>query len=271
MQRILLGETKLRVSRLCYGTEPFTFKKGPPGNKSQGDIDPQEGGRRLGEAFRLGVNFWDTSDDYGTHPHVANALRRLVRRKVVVADKTNAASKKEGWTALENSLKELDTEYIDLMFLHVVPPRKMRRTDSTGLPYVSYPLKDRKGALKALLEAKDTGQVKATALSTHDTRVLKEVLDEPEIDVVCTTLNKLGDFIEGGTVVEHLEAIRDLKDDGKGIYVIKVLSAGRLVYEAENAIKYALQFHDYIDAWNIGMYGLEDVKKNLSLFKEILG
>jgi aryl-alcohol dehydrogenase-like predicted oxidoreductase len=271
MQRIRLGETKLKVSRLCYGTEPFTFKKGPPGNKSQGDIDPKEGGRRLREALKLGVNFWDTSDDYGTHPHVANALERLVRRNVVVADKTNVASKKEGWTALENSLKELNTEYIDLMFLHIVPPRKMRRTDSMGLPYVSYPLKERKGALKAFLEAKDTGQVKATALSTHDTGVLKELLEEPEIDVVCTPLNKSGDFVEGGTVAEHLEAIQDLKDEGKGIYIVKVLSAGRLVSEAENAIKYALQFHDYIDAWNIGMYGIEDVKRNLSLFEEILG
>ena len=71
MQRIRLGQTKVDVSRLIYGTEPFNFKKGPDGDRTQGDKTPEEGGLILKQAMELGVNTWDTSDDYGTHPHVA--------------------------------------------------------------------------------------------------------------------------------------------------------------------------------------------------------
>jgi aryl-alcohol dehydrogenase-like predicted oxidoreductase len=270
MKKIRLGETKLHVSRLCYGTEPFTFKKGPPGEKTQGDISPDEGGNRLAKALRLGVNFWDTSDDYGTHPHVADALGKVRRREVVVADKTNAASLQEGWKAIENSLKALGTQFVDIMFLHIVPPFKAKRTDSQGVPYISYPLKDRMGALDAFLEAKDTDQVRATGLSTHSTKVLDQVLDVPEIDIICTTLNVEGHFIDEGNIQKHLDVLQKLKDEGKGVYVIKLLSAGKLRDKAESAIRYALQFHEFIDAWNIGMYGVEDVKANIKLFKEVL-
>lgn len=87
MQRVRLGETKLEVSRLCFGTEPFAIKKGPEGRKSQGDRTPVEGGEILRDALEMGVNFWDTSDDYGTRPHVAEGLKLVKRRDVVVADK----------------------------------------------------------------------------------------------------------------------------------------------------------------------------------------
>jgi aryl-alcohol dehydrogenase-like predicted oxidoreductase len=271
MRLVRLGETKIRVSRLCYGTEPFNLKKGPPGKKTQGDIEPLEGGRILAEALKHGVNFWDTSDDYGTHPHVFQGLRRVMRTEVVVADKTNAASKEDGWKAIEESLIDMGTDYMDIMFLHIVPPEKAHKYDPLGNPYISYPLKERMGALDAFLEAKDTDQIRATALSTHSTKVLREVLEEPEIDVVCTPLNMAGHYVEDGGLEERIDIIQELKDDGKGIYVIKVLSAGSLRDNAESAIRYALQFDELVDAWNIGMYSVEEVKANIRLFEEVLG
>jgi len=265
-----LGDTGLTVSRLCYGTEPFTFKKGPDGAKTQGDVPPQEGGRRLAEAYRLGVNFWDTSDDYGTHPHVAEGLRLVPRRSVVVADKTNAHTYEEGVQAVEHSLNDLDTEYVDVMFLHIVPPEPVERRDAAGRPYVSGPLSRRMGALNAFMDAKETGTVRATALSTHSTETLRQALEVPEIDVVCTTLNMAGAYIDDGTLEDRIDAIRDLHDDGRFLYVIKILDAGRLRDRAEEAIRYALQFHTFIDAWNIGMYDVGDVRRNLELLDDVL-
>ena len=265
-----LGDTGLTVSRLCYGTEPFTFKKGPEGAKTQGDVPPPEGGRRLAEAYRLGVNFWDTSDDYGTHPHVAEGLRLVPRREVVVADKSNAHTYDEGVKAVEHSLNDLGTEYVDIMFLHIVPPEPVERRDAAGRPYVSGPLSSRMGALNAFLDAKETGRVRATALSTHSTETLRQALIVPKIDVVCTTLNMAGAYMDDGTLEDRIEAIRDLHDAGRFVYAIKILDAGRLRAQAEEAIRYALQFHTFIDAWNIGMYDLRDVSKNLKLFGEVL-
>jgi len=266
-----IRDTGLTVSRLCYGTEPFTFKKGPEGAKTQGDVNPPEAGRRLAEAHKLGVNFWDTSDDYGTHPHVAEGLKLVPRSKVVVADKTNAHTYEKGLRALELSLSELGTEYVDIMFLHIVPPRPVERLDASDRPYVCGPLSSRTGALRAFLEAKETGQVRATALSTHSTETLRQVLGVPEIDVICAPLNVAGAYVDDGTQQDRLDALRALHDDGRFVYVIKILNAGRLRDRADEAIRYALQFHEFVDAWNIGMYDASDVRMNLKLLREALG
>lgn len=271
MKKIQLGDTGLKVSRLCYGTEPFTFKKGPPGRRTQGDKSSLEGGQILSEAAKLGVNFWDTSDDYGTHPHVAEGLKLVKRSDVVVADKSNAATREEGYKAVEASLSDLGTEYVDIMFLHIVPYEGVWRTNSQNESYYSASLDERKGALRGYIEAKDSGMIMATALSTHSTHVLRKVVDEPEIDVVCTTLNKAHNYIDDGSLPEHIAAINAVKDAGKAVYVIKVLSAGALRDKAEEAIRYALQFKDFIDAWNIGMYDVQDVRRNIAIFESVLG
>jgi aryl-alcohol dehydrogenase-like predicted oxidoreductase len=266
MQKIRLGQSKVEVSRLIYGTEPFNFKKGPDGNRTQGDKTSLEAAEILKGALRLGVNTWDTSDDYGTHPHVAEALNIVDRKRVVIADKSSALSEEDGWKALEYSQQSLGTEYVDIMFLHIVPPEPMDRNDAAGRPFHSGTLNERMGALKAWVEAKESGTVRATALSTHSTKVLKQVLDVPEIDVVCTTLNKMGAVMDDGTLEERLDAIRALKEDGRGVYVIKLLNAGRYRDRGDEVIEWCLQFNEFIDAWNIGMYSVAEVKHNIELF-----
>lgn len=270
MRYIELGQSKLKVSRLIYGTEPFNFKKGPDGDKKQGDKTPEEAAEILKSALGQGVNVWDTSDDYGTHPHVREGLTRVKRSDVIIADKSNALSEEEGWKALDYSHKSLGTEYVDIMFLHNVMRVGIDRVDSSGKPFRSGNLEESMGALKAWTEAKESGRVRATALSTHNTTVLRQVLDVPEIDIVCTTLNMTGAVIEDGTLTEHLDAIRALKEDGRGVYVIKLLHAGRLRDSAEDAIRWAYQFHEFVDAWNIGMYDMNDVYSNLAMMEEVL-
>ena len=243
---------------------------GPEGDKTQGDCPPEKAGEIFAKALELGVNFWDTSDNYGTHPHIAEGLRRVPRERVVIADKTNAFSLEEGREAIKQSLKDLGTSYLDIMFLHVVPPETVRRTDARGNPYFSKALPERRGALDAFLEAKDSGLIKTIALSTHSTKVLNQVNEYPEIDIVCTPLNKAGTHIDYGSIADRVEALKALHKAGKGIYVIKILDAGKLRDEAEAAIRYALQFQDFIDAWNIGMYDLTDVEKNIRLFNDLL-
>jgi aryl-alcohol dehydrogenase-like predicted oxidoreductase len=271
LRKIDLAGTGLKVSRLCFGTEPFTFKKGPSGKRTQGDKSSMEGGLILSEAVKLGVNFWDTSDDYGTHPHVAQGLKLVKRSEVVIADKTNALTREEALKAIELSLSDFGTDYVDIMFLHIVPFKGAWRQNSQNEPYYSGSLDERHGALKGFLEAKESGLIKAVALSTHSTKVLRNVVEEPAIDVVCTPLNKVQSHIDDGSLDDHVEAIKAVKDSGKAVYVIKVLSAGALRDDAERSIMYALRFKDFIDAWNIGMYDVEDVKRNISLFTGVLG
>ena len=88
--------------------------------------------------------------------------------------------------------------------------------------------------------------------------------------MVCTTLNLTGMVVEDGSLAEHLDAIRAVHDAGKGVYVIKLLHAGRLRERADEAIMWAFRHHEFIDAWNIGMYDTGDVARNLELLSEAL-
>jgi aryl-alcohol dehydrogenase-like predicted oxidoreductase len=270
VERVRLGGSDLVVSRLCYGTEPFAIKKGPDGMKGQGDLTPEQGGKVLRDALGMGVNFWDTSDDYGTHPHVSAGLSLVDRSDVVVADKSNALTFEEGERAVEFSLESLGTEYIDLLLLHNIPLKSVHRTDTSGKPYKSGNLEQRMGALRAWCAAKENCLVRAVGLTTHSTGILRQAVDVPEVEVVCTTLNLSGMVVDDGSLEEHLDAIRAVHDAGKGVYVIKILHAGRLRDRAEEAIRWVLQHHEFIDAWNIGMYDIGDVAQNLKLLGDVL-
>ena len=270
LKMVKLGGSELIVSRLCYGTEPFAIKKGPDGTKSQGDLTAEQGGAVLRDALGMGVNFWDTSDDYGTHPHVRVGLSLVDRGEVVVADKSNALTFEEGEKAVSFSLESLDTEYVDLLLLHNVPMKSAHRTNTSGKPYESGTMERRMGALRAWCEAKESGLVRAVGLTTHSTGVLLQAAEVPEVEVVCTTLNLTGRFVEDGSLEEHIDAIRAVHDAGKGVYVIKILHAGRIRDRAEEAIRWALQHHEFIDAWNIGMYDTGDVARNLNLLADAL-
>ena len=217
--------------------------------------------RKAREAFQRGAEFYGQAQ----YAKAAEAFREAYRlrpswRLFFNIGQCSAAAKEYGLAleAFESYLSEGGDE---------VPVEKR---DAAGRPYVSGPLSSRMGALKAFLDAKETGKVKATALSTHSTETLRHALEVPEIDVICATLNMAGAYVDDGTQEDRIDAIRDLHDAGKFVYVIKILHAGRLRAQAEEAIRYTLQFHEFIDAWNIGMYDIRDVRKNLKLFGEVL-
>ena len=64
------GKTGLKVSRLSVGTGTH----GWGGRSEQTDLGVDELASLLRLAYERGVNFWDTADQYGSHPHVARAL-----------------------------------------------------------------------------------------------------------------------------------------------------------------------------------------------------
>jgi len=250
---VKLGSTELKVSKLGFGTFDF----GAPSL----NISPEEGSRILIESYKLGVNFWDTSDDYGSHPHVASALKYLPRKEVVISTKTYAKSGEEAQRSLKSSLKELNTDYVDIFLLHFV---KSDHID--GCHQV----------LKELKEVKAAGIVKAIGLSTHSVAVVRKVAQFDELDVilaVCCKANqalikKFRKYIplENGSMEEMFQALKVAHNNGKGVVAMKVLGdqTPSLVRDYQVAIKAVAQL-DFVDAMVIGMRGLDEVKKNLKV------
>ena len=80
-------------------------------------------------AVDLGVNILDTAANYKTEELVGKAIKPLDRESLIIATKSSFQKDGAFFTAdqviasLENSLRELDTDYIDVFQLHAVPPK----------------------------------------------------------------------------------------------------------------------------------------------------
>lgn len=206
MEYLTYGKTGLEISRLCYGA-----------GRLQDTCKTIEAGAKLMlEAYNEGVTFWDTAEGYGTQPHLGEALSQINRDEIVIQTKTAVKDHDSAATSINKALKELKTDYIDVMLLHAVSSPDDLIT------------REREGAFDAFREAKAAGKIKVIGCSTHvyTGAVMDAVIDHPEIDVILTTANKEGKMLEGGSLDGHLEYIERAYNLGKGISIMKVIVAG---------------------------------------------
>ena len=84
MKKVYLGKTGLQVSQLAFGTGT----NGVGGRSDQSALGIKGLSNLLQEGFLSGINFWDTADAFGTHPHIANALKNIPREEIVILTKT---------------------------------------------------------------------------------------------------------------------------------------------------------------------------------------
>jgi aryl-alcohol dehydrogenase-like predicted oxidoreductase len=244
--RVTYGNTGLQVSRVNFGAGLI--------GRLKYHLSPSEGGKLLRGAYDLGVNFWDTADGYGTHPHVAEGLKGLDREGVVINSKTAAKDHDAAVGDVERFLREMGTEYVDTIMLH-------------GVETVEE-FERRRGALEGLLECKERGLARHVGLSTHISTgpIMDEVARNPALEVVLTLYNRDGLMLKGGTLDEHVRAIRRVYEAGKGVCLMKVLAQGELVNVAESAIRAALEF-PYAHAATLGFRDLHQVEFALRVLR----
>jgi aryl-alcohol dehydrogenase-like predicted oxidoreductase len=143
MEQHPLGRTGVSVSKLCLGAMMF----GDWGNKDQ-----DESIRIIHHALDAGINFIDTADVYSARESeviVGKALAGGKREHVVLATKVhfpmsddpNERGSSRRWiiTEVENSLRRLQTDWIDLYQIHrpdpntdIDDPRRAQRPRSPG-------------------------------------------------------------------------------------------------------------------------------------------
>ena len=241
--RVSLGRTGLEVSRLCVGTDYREFY----GNANLG-------GSLLKRSYELGVNFWDTADDYGAHPSIREAIKAIGRSNVVVVTKTYGREDGDVEESIERSLREMETSFIDVLLLHAVDSvEEFRR---------------RSGALRAGLRAKDEGLVRAVGLSTHSAQMTRACAAIPEIEVVLTVLNR-GGLRMSGKLSEMEGAARRAYEAGKGVYLMKVLARGKLADDVESALAYAWKL-PYVHSISVGMKSLDELEENVRIVNGLL-
>lgn len=153
MEYTTLGRTGLKVSVAglgCGGNSKVGQGKGQNDDQSVALI------RR---AMDLGVNFFDTARGYGTEGVLGEAIKTVPRDTVLISSKHHAGgvSAERLSAAIETSLRELRTDYIDIYHLHGVPPQEYDHALDVLAP--------------AMLRAREQGKIRflgITETSPHD-------------------------------------------------------------------------------------------------------
>ena len=122
MEIVKLGKTGLTVSRLGFGTGTH----GWAGRSQQTDLGLDGLADLLRLAYESGVTLWDTADEYGSHGHVARALRAVPRSEVTIITKTTSRSGVQATRDIERFLRELNTDVLDVVLLHFVTQARDR-------------------------------------------------------------------------------------------------------------------------------------------------
>ena len=231
--RVKLGPRGVEVSRLAMGT-------GTDGVGGSSNQTRKLGLKGLAElfdaAYDQGVTFWDSADQYGTHPHVKQALKRVQRERVTILTKTHASTEKEMRADLDRFRRELGTDYIDILLLHCMvdddwPERK-------------------KGAMAVISEAQEKGIVRTHGTSCHTLGALKAAARSPWVEVDLARINPAQVAMDDDPATV-ISVLKQMKAAGKGVIGMKILGAGALRKRADESLQFALA-QDCVDCFTIG-------------------
>jgi len=183
-----------------------------------------------------GLRFFDTADAYGSHPHVAVALKQLPRDKITVMTKSWSRTPQEMGADLDRYRRELGTDYLDIVLMHCL-------TDGNWTERY-------KGVMEVLSEAKEKGVIRAHGCSCHSIEALRAAAKSPWVEVDLVRINPIGSHMDADPDTV-LSVIKQMKASGKGIVGMKILGQGDLRTRQSEALKYALSLN-LLDAFTIG-------------------
>ena len=147
MDYTTLGRTRLKVGVAglgCGGNSKIGLGAGQGARQSDADSIAL-----IHRALDLGVNFLDTARAYGTEQVVGAAIKTVPRESVIVSSKHQAGPKVTAAalaTEIDASLRDLQTDYVDIFHLHGVHPEQYDHALNDLVP--------------VLLQARDAGKIR---------------------------------------------------------------------------------------------------------------
>lgn len=272
-----LGKTNLKVSRLGFGTMRL------PTTGSNDEIIESEASEMLTYGIENGINIIDTAYPYHSktldgsgesETFVGEFLKENnYREDILLSTKSPswAIEKKEDFDFyLDEQLKKLQTDYIDIYLLHSLTVPDWEKVK--GLDVLDF-----------LDDCLTTGKVKHVGFSSHiEVDYLIEIIDEyPKWEVVMTQMNYLDEYYQSGVM-----GLDYLKETNIGSMIMEPLRGGRLVQNIpkevqtlwdsadvkRTPVEWALQYlwnRDDVDCVLSGMTSLNQVKENIEIANRI--
>lgn len=229
---VTLGSTGITTSRLAMGTGTV----GSGHHSHQTALGIKGLSDLLLNGYDHGLRFFDSADSYGSHPHVAEALKHVPRDKVAVLTKSWARDAAGMRADLDRFRRELGIDHIDIVLMHCL---------SEGDWTTQF-----RGAMDVLSEAKQKGIIRAHGCSCHSIEALRAAAKSSWVEVDLARINPVGAYMDAdpATVVGVL---KEMKAEGKAVVGMKILGQGQLRDRQDEAIQYALSL-GLLDAFTIG-------------------
>jgi 1-deoxyxylulose-5-phosphate synthase len=229
---VTIGKTGITTSRLAMGTGTV----GSGHHSHQTALGVKGLSDLLLNGHDQGLRFFDAADSYGSHPHVAEALKHLKRDQVAVLTKTASRDAAGIRSDLDRFRRELGTDYLDICLMHCV---------TEGDWTEQY-----RGAMDVLSEAKEKGIIRAHGCSCHTIEALRAAARSPWVEVDLVRINPVGSHMDADPAIV-VSVLREMKAAGKGIVGMKILGQGDMRNRQDEAIQYALSL-GVLDAFTIG-------------------
>ncbi len=229
---VVLGSTGIQTSRLAMGTGTV----GVGHHSHQTALGVKGLSEMLLNGYNHGLRFFDAADSYGSHPHVAEALKHVQRDKVTVLTKSWARDPAGMRADLDRFRKELGTDYIDVFLMHCL---------TEGDWTERY-----RGVMDVLSEAKQKGIIRAHGCSCHSIEALRAAAASPWVEVDLARINPIQSNMDADPATV-LGVLKQMKASGKAVVGMKILGAGDLRDRQDEAIRYALSL-GLLDAFTVG-------------------
>jgi aryl-alcohol dehydrogenase-like predicted oxidoreductase len=257
--KVPLGKSGLKVTRLMLGT-------GMRGGQRQSN-HTRMGIEKFTKLVRgthdRGARFFDLADLYGTHDFFAQAMKDVPRADYALTSKIwwnrggiPESERPDADVVVKRFLKELKTDYLDLVLLHCVTSGK-------------WP-KELEKQMELLAELKKKGAIRAHGVSCHSLPALQAAAKEPWVDSIHARINPYGASMDGEPE-KILEVLREAKSNGKGVVGMKIVGEGRFRNDADKkkaSVQFALK-SGCVDVLLVGCESLTELDEIRQLMAEV--
>ena len=232
MKKIRLGKSGLMVTKCSMGCLPVQR------------CDEDYAVKLLRSAYEGGINFFDTANAYTDSERKIGLALSDVRDKIIISTKSAARDRDGVLRHIENSLKTMKTDYIDLFQFHQVPE----------MPDINDP----DGAFAGALEAKRQGLISHIGVTSHRVNVIEDCIASGNFETVQFPFSYISSQ-------RDLDLAQKAKNADVGYIAMKGLAGGMLT-NARACQAFMNLYDNVVPIW--GIQKLEELQQWLSLAEE---
>lgn len=233
MQYLSLGNTGLTVTRPAMGCLPLQR------------CDTEYAVKLLQAAYDGGIRYFDTANAYSDSEKKMGLALADVRKDIVISTKSHGSDKATVLAHIDNSLKMLKTDYIDLFQFHQV--------ESVPDP------NDPNGPYAGALEAKERGWIRHIGFTSHRVNIAEDCIASGYFETCQFPFSYISDE-------RDLALAEKCKKAGMGFIAMKGLAGGMLT-NARACTAFMNQFDNVIPIW--GIQRLEELEQWLAAGEEM--